>query len=65
MKEKAYLSGIGVVLMAAMFAGGPAASGAEPAWSVEKLPGCDNLSARMASYYEAVKVKVTAAAPQY
>jgi len=65
MNEKAYLSGVGVVLLAAMVAGGPAASGAEPGWSVEKLPGCDNLSARMASYYEAVKAKVTPAAPQY
>jgi len=41
------------------------AGGAEPAWSVKKLPGCEDLPARMAGYYEPVDVGVKPAAPQY
>jgi len=45
---------------ALVFADEPAA-----AWSVKKLPGCENLPARMAGYYQPVAVTVRPAAPQY
>jgi hypothetical protein len=42
-----------------------AALGAEPTWSVKKLPGSDDLPARMAAYYKPVEAAVKPAAPQY
>ena len=45
---------------------GPAlAEAAGPSWSVGKLPGCEDLPARMARYYKPVEAAVTPAAPQY
>ena len=54
-----------VVAAVCVHAGLPAPAGAEPAWSMRKLPGCENLSSRMAGYYRPVTVDVRPAAPQY
>ena len=42
-----------------------AAAATAETWTVRKLPGCDDLPARMATYYEPVKAPAAAGAPQY
>ena len=55
------------IVLLAVCAGvfGAAAAAETPAWSVKKLPGCDNLPTRMAGYYQPVELEIDPKAPQY
>ena len=51
--------------LSAALAAAALAPAAEASWSARKLPGCDDLSVRMAGYYEPVAADVKAGVPQY